>query len=158
MRRPRVVECEFMLGYARTGFSELHHISPRGESAILLPGDHGGTSGAVREPEHSNEGEFMTRKRLHGSVGAALSSLMLLTACAGAVGDTEASAQGEGFEYGASQEEVDAVIEDLEPVTLVYQPSASSPDKTSAVTGLSFKEAVEERSGGKITLDIVWGQ
>ncbi|GAA4478194.1 hypothetical protein GCM10023190_19190 [Enteractinococcus fodinae] len=100
----------------------------------------------------------MTRKRLYGSVGAALSSLMLLTACAGAVGDTNASAQGEGFEYGASQEEVDAVIEDLEPVTLVYQPSASSPNKPSAVTGMSFKEAVEERSGGKITLDMVWGQ
>lgn len=95
----------------------------------------------------------MTRKRLYGSVGAVLSSLMLLTACAGAVGDTDASAQGEGFEYGAPQEEVDAVLEDLEPVTLVYQPSASSPNKPSAVTGMSFKEAVEERSGGKIELE-----
>ena len=100
----------------------------------------------------------MTQTRVFASGVVAFASAVLLTACAGGVGDTASNDQGVGFEYGASQEEVAAAIEDLEPVTLTYQPSASSPDVPAAVTGLSFKEAIEERSGGKITLDIVWGQ
>ena len=97
----------------------------------------------------------MTRTRVFASGVVAFASAVLLTACAGGVGDTASNDQGVGFEYGASQEEVAAAIEDLEPVTLTYQPSASSPDTPSAVTGLSFKEAIEERYDGKITLDIV---
>lgn len=100
----------------------------------------------------------MIRKRLYGSAVVAFSSMVLLSACGGTVGNATSNDEGVGFGYGASQEEVDAAIQDLEPVTLTYQPSATSPDVPAAVTGLSFKEAIEERSGGKITLDIVWGQ
>lgn len=84
--------------------------------------------------------------------------LLLVSGCAGAVGTENGSAGGEGFAYGASQEDVDAVIDDLEPVTLVYQPSGSSPDTPAAVAGHAFAEEIEERSGGKISLDMVWGQ
>jgi TRAP-type C4-dicarboxylate transport system substrate-binding protein len=63
-----------------------------------------------------------------------------------------------GFDYGASQEEVDALLADLEPVTLTYQPGGSSAESVTAANGLAFKEYVEERSGGKITLETTWGQ
>ncbi|WP_349828258.1 hypothetical protein [Brevibacterium litoralis] len=49
------------------------------------------------------------------AAGAALT----LTACAGSAGSTGGGAttgDGAGFEYGASQEEVDAAIADLDPV------------------------------------------
>jgi TRAP-type C4-dicarboxylate transport system substrate-binding protein len=86
------------------------------------------------------------------------SSLVLLAGCSGAIGDEDGRGSGEGFEFGAPQSEVDSAIEELEPVTLVYQASAPSQDATAAVTAAAFTEAVEERSGGKITLDVVWGQ
>lgn len=84
---------------------------------------------------------------------------LALSACGGgtATGD---SAGGEdiGFEYGAPQDEVDAVLEDLEPVTLTYQGGANSADAINATASVNFQEYIEERSGGKITLDMVWGQ
>lgn len=92
------------------------------------------------------------------SVFTATASLVLVSGCAGTVGSEGDAAGGEGFGYGASQSEVDGVIEELDPVTLVYQPSASSQNTPAAVTGRSFVEAIEERSGGKINLDVVWGQ
>lgn len=94
------------------------------------------------------------------SVGLATIAAFALSACAGSAGGgVEASEGGAqvGFEYGAPQEEVDAVLEDLEPVTLNYQVVSPSPDAQNAQAPLAFKEAVEERSGGKITIDLVWG-
>lgn len=88
----------------------------------------------------------------------AIASLLLVSGCAGSVGGENSSGGGEGFAYEASQAEVDAVLEELDPVTLVYQPSGSSPNTPSAVAGRSFAEAIKERSGGKISLDMVWGQ
>ena len=95
------------------------------------------------------------------TVTAMLASLALLAGCAGSVGgsgsDSEASA-GEGFAADASQDEIDDALADLDPVTLKFQPSAMSEKSILAPNGLDVKKAIEERSGGKITVDIVWGQ
>src|SRR5690606_18583194 len=94
---------------------------------------------------------------------AALGVLTLtLSACAGSAGSSGSGSgegeAGEGFAYDAPQEEVDAAIADLDPVTITFQPSAASPDSVMAPAGTVFKEIVEERSGGKITVELVWGQ
>src|SRR5699024_741210 len=96
------------------------------------------------------------------TVTAMLASLALLAGCAGSVGgsgsDSEASA-GEGFTADdASQDEIDEALADLDPVTLKFQPSAMSEKSILAPNGLDVKKAIEERSGGKITVDVVWGQ
>ncbi|TSI16151.1 TRAP transporter substrate-binding protein DctP [Brevibacterium aurantiacum] len=92
---------------------------------------------------------------------ATVASLALLAGCAGSVGgsdsDSDASA-GEGFAYDAPQDEIDEALADLDPVTLKFQPSAMSEKSILAPNGLDVKKAIEERSGGKITVDIVWGQ
>lgn len=79
-----------------------------------------------------------------------------LSACGGEVTDT-AQGSDDGFEYGASQEDVNQAIENHEPVTLRYQALASSETGDEATSALMFKEEIEERSGGNITIDIVWG-
>ena len=101
----------------------------------------------------------MSRKRRAiASIVAAGTVVALLAGCAGSVSESSAQDAGDGFEYGASQDEVDAVLADLEPVTLAYQPGGSSAESVTAANGLAFKEYVEERSGGKITLETTWGQ
>jgi TRAP-type C4-dicarboxylate transport system substrate-binding protein len=84
-------------------------------------------------------------------------SALLLSACAGEAGDTEGGAD-EGFEYGVEQEELNSVLADLEPVEITYQAGAQSQNSISAANDLAFKEYVEERSNGQISVDIVWGQ
>lgn len=93
---------------------------------------------------------------------AMFASLALLAGCAGSVGgdsnsDSKASA-GAGFAYDASQDDIDKALADLDPVTLKFQPSSMSEKSILAPNGLDVKKAIEERSGGKITVDIVWGQ
>ncbi|WP_101652268.1 TRAP transporter substrate-binding protein DctP [Brevibacterium ihuae] len=85
---------------------------------------------------------------------------LLLSGCAGSAGSggSGGSGGGEGFEYGASQEEVDAAIADLDPVTLKYQPPAASQNSVMAPAALGYKDYIEERSGGKIEIEIIWGQ
>jgi TRAP-type C4-dicarboxylate transport system substrate-binding protein len=86
-------------------------------------------------------------------------SLLTLTACSGGVASGNAGqGGGEGFDYGASQSEVDAILEDLEPITLKFQPSAASENTAMAAGGVALAELIEERSGGKITVDVTWGQ
>lgn len=42
--------------------------------------------------------------------------------------------------------------------TLVFQPTGASPEVIAAPRALEFKERVEEASGGKIEIELVWGQ
>src|SRR5699024_5797854 len=114
-------------------------------------------------PSTRFKGERMrAHTSLHPRLGgaAALSALALvLTACAGSAGgSTPGSEAGDGCDYAASDEEVAAALEDLEPVTITYQVPATSQDSPQAPLGTEFKEAVEERSGGKITVDLAWNQ
>ena len=102
-----------------------------------------------------------TRSRKFAKLSAAAAALALVLAGCGGNAEGEENgnaAEDTGFEYGASQEEVNAIVEDLEPVTITFQPSAASQNSVMAPAGTVFKDIVEERSNGKITVDIVWGQ
>ena len=85
-----------------------------------------------------------------------------LSSCAGSAvsggGGGGGGDAGSGFEYGASQEDVNAAIEGLDPITITFQPSAASQNSVMAPAGTVFKELVEERSNGQIEVEIVWGQ
>ncbi|MCT1921553.1 TRAP transporter substrate-binding protein DctP [Brevibacterium luteolum] len=99
------------------------------------------------------------RAQATGALAAGAALTLTLGACAGSAGGGGGGeGGGDGFEYGADQSEVDELIKDLDPVTIKYQPSSASAQSVMAPTGTVFKEIVEERSGGKITVEIVWGQ
>ena len=98
------------------------------------------------------------KHRLSAAVAVAATASLLVSGCAGGAGSADDGGSGEGYEFGAPQEDVDAAIADLDPVEITYQAGAQSPNSVSAMNGNQFKEYVEERSGGKVTVDIVWGQ
>ncbi|MGO1183301.1 MAG: TRAP transporter substrate-binding protein DctP [Micrococcaceae bacterium] len=104
---------------------------------------------------------IMRRQKRHVRTGLMMTALvasgsLLLAGCGGdSVG---AGSDEAGFDFEASQEEIDQVLADLDPVTLVYQANATSPSSVVGQAGVMVKEAIEERSGGKISVDIVWGQ
>lgn len=92
------------------------------------------------------------------SLGAAGASLLLvMSGCSGGATGGSGS-EGEGFEFGATQKELNATIADLEPVTLSYQPMATTSKSETGKAAIDFKEAVEERSNGQITIELVWGR
>lgn len=88
---------------------------------------------------------------------SAAALLLTISACAGGAGGAEGTENAEGFAFGAPQEEVDAAIADLEPETIVFQASAASPNSAVAESNVAFAEEVEERSGGKITVETHYG-
>ncbi|MGO1183300.1 MAG: TRAP transporter substrate-binding protein DctP [Micrococcaceae bacterium] len=97
----------------------------------------------------------MNRKSVVGSLAGFAAATLLLTSCGdgGGAGDDV-----EGFEFGASQEEVNAAIEGLEPVSLNYQPAATGAGSPQGQAAVALKEAIEERSNGQIELELVWGR
>lgn len=101
----------------------------------------------------------LSRTRL-ASLGAAAAACALLAGCAGGAGgggNGSAGDDGAGFDYGADQADVDAAIADLDPITLNFQSGSPSEISTTGEQAKEFKEEVEARSGGKITVDIAWG-
>lgn len=83
---------------------------------------------------------------------------LLLSACAGEAGSGGGDSEETGFEYGASQEEVNEAVADLEPVTLNYQAAGASPNSNMAPGAEAYADYIEERSNGKIEIEIIWGQ
>jgi TRAP-type C4-dicarboxylate transport system substrate-binding protein len=81
---------------------------------------------------------------------------LMLAGCSKADRDA-AGGEGEGVPVGATAEEYQAALGDMEPVELTYQVSASSAESSSGQREEAFADAVEEMSGGAITLDIVYG-
>lgn len=63
---------------------------------------------------------------------------------------------GEGVAVGATADEYQEALAGMEPVELTFQVSSASATSTSGQRDLAFAEAVEEMSGGKITLDVVF--
>jgi len=98
----------------------------------------------------------MALQRAKGlTAGIAVAAMFLLSACGGGAGAQ--SEEDEGFAYGASQEEIDAAIEDLEPIEIVYQAPPSSPNALTAPSYQYYADVVEERSNGKISVEVLYG-
>lgn len=99
------------------------------------------------------------RTRLLAVGAAAAATSLALSACAGSAGSGGGSngGGGDGFDYGASQDEIDSAIEGLEPVELVFQASATSPNSDTAISNVAFAEEVEKRSNGQITVEVLYG-
>ena len=93
------------------------------------------------------------------SGGSAFAALALLAGCAGSAGSAGSGneAGGEGFAWDAPQDEVDAAVADHEPVTLTLQAGGPTEDSISGRRTMDFINEVEERSGGKITIEPTWG-
>lgn len=100
----------------------------------------------------------LRKSRFPLSILAIPAAAAVLAGCGGSVGSGGGADAGSGFAFGAAQDEVDAAIADLEPVTLTFQPYAASPESPAAAGAHAFMEAVETRSGGKIEFDVAWGQ
>lgn len=83
---------------------------------------------------------------------------LVLSGCAGSVGGSEDSNESEGLPLGATAAEYQEALADMPETTLVYQPEAPSGEAISSPRALEFKKRVEEVSGGKLKIEIVWGQ
>lgn len=93
------------------------------------------------------------------TIALSATALLTISGCAGGVtGGGGGAGGGEGFDYGASDEDVAAAVADLEPTTLTYQIPATSANSPQYFMGAEFKEEVEKRSGGKITIELAWNQ
>lgn len=105
---------------------------------------------------------FSTRgTRLTGLLAGTAAALLAVTGCAGSAGGGGGSGEGgagEGYEYGASPEEIQAAFADVEPITINYQPSAQSGDGPEAYRANAFVENLETLSDGKITVDTTFAQ
>jgi len=93
------------------------------------------------------------------SAVAVASATALLAGCAGNVGkSTDIGAEAVGYEYGAPDEEIKEAFAEIDPISLVFQPTAQSESAMNAGIALEFKEEIERLSDGKVTIELVWGQ
>ncbi|WP_051218131.1 hypothetical protein [Nocardioides insulae] len=84
--------------------------------------------------------------------------MAVLSGCAGSVGQAEADGSaGEGVEYGASKAEYQEALADMDPVELVYQGGSTGTGHT-ADRERAFAKSIEEWSGGKISVEVIFGQ
>lgn len=100
----------------------------------------------------------LTNRRRFRAISVAAVAALVLAACGDSSDNSQEDPEVLGFEYGAAQDEVNEIIADLEPVELTYQASAASPSSVMAGAAESYRDYIEERSNGQITLDIIWGQ
>lgn len=101
------------------------------------------------------------RTRGIGLIAGAAALTLGLAGCAGSAGGGSNAAEGgsgDGYEYGASPEEIKAAFADVDPITIKYQPSAQGPDGADAYRAHAFIENLEELSDGKITVETTYAQ
>lgn len=91
---------------------------------------------------------------------AAGAAAMSLVSCAGGAGggSSESSDTGSGVDFGASKDEYIEALAQMEPTTLHYQLGAVASDGPQAQAEEEFADALEEWSGGKITVERLFGQ
>ena len=88
---------------------------------------------------------------------AALLTVPALALAGCSKADKAASADaGESVEVGATKEEFQEALADMDSVELTFQVSAASESSASGQRDKAFAESVEEWSGGKISLEVVY--
>ncbi|GAA2093284.1 hypothetical protein [Brevibacterium salitolerans] len=105
-----------------------------------------------------------SRRLDHAHAGlraAALLAVPLLTFAGCSKADREnggaASAAGEGVPAGASMEEYQEALADVDPIDLTFQVSSATAESTSGQRDAAFAESIEEWSGGAITVEVMYG-
>jgi TRAP-type C4-dicarboxylate transport system substrate-binding protein len=104
---------------------------------------------------------FRRRSRAAALVAGAAAAALAITGCAGSAGGGGTGAEGgsgEGYEHGASEEEIKAAFADIDPITIKYQPSAQSAQGPEAYRAQAFIENLETLSDGKITVETTYAQ
>lgn len=99
--------------------------------------------------------------RLSGLLAGTAAALLAVTGCAGSAGGGSAGGGGggeEGYEFGASPEEIQAAFADMDSITISYQPSAQSAQGIDSYRAEAFLRDVEEMSGGKVDVQTTYGQ
>lgn len=84
---------------------------------------------------------------------------LAITGCGG-LSAQSAESEGselEGLPVGATKEEFQDALADIEPINLTFQTASTSADSLSGQREEAFAAAVEEWSGGKVTIDVVYG-
>lgn len=95
------------------------------------------------------------RTRHPASTQRRTKSIALFTASACTIA-LAAPALAQGVSYGASKDDFIAALSDMQPVEMIMQ-SVSSPGNANSLPTERYAAAVEEWSGGKITVKIVYG-
>ena len=76
-------------------------------------------------------------------------ALVGLAGCAGTAGQSsEDAGGGDGVEYGATAEEYQEALADMDPVTLTYQPGAQSGQGHTGQAEQTFMDRVEAEKEG----------
>lgn len=103
-----------------------------------------------------------TRRSRLGAIALATAGLVVLAGCSSNGGsDAGDKPAGDGplhagLPWGSSTEEFAAAVADMDKVNLTVQSSAPSAASTRAWSTIEFKNRVEEYSGGKIEVEIVY--
>lgn len=97
----------------------------------------------------------LKRSRWIGGTGLLAAASLALTGCMAEDGGGSA-AGGEGVEAGATKEEYIEAFADIEPIELTTQ-LPGSPGGSGALHIEAYAEALEEWSGGKLTMEIAYG-
>ena len=96
------------------------------------------------------------RSRTRLRIAALLAVPALALAGCSKADQADTGEAGEGVPAGATMDEYQEALADMDPVELTLQVSSASADSTSGQRDLAFAEGVEEWSGGKVTIDVVF--
>lgn len=91
------------------------------------------------------------------ALGASLAGLALVSGCAGGV-STSDDGSGDSVEFGSDPQAFQDALADMDPVELTFQAGSRNGTDHTGLREQDFVDAIEEISGGKITVNTVWGQ
>lgn len=89
-----------------------------------------------------------------------IATVSLALAGCGGLNSQSADSEGSdlaGLPMGATKEEFQEALSDIEPIALTFQTAATSADSLSGQREEAFAAAVEEWSGGKVTVEVIYG-
>ena len=101
----------------------------------------------------------MKSKNLMNFASLAAVASLALTGCTMAgnsSADSGSSASGTGVAYGSSKADFQAALADMKEVSLKFQVSSTSATSISGQRDQAFADAIEEWSGGKIKIEVIY--